>query len=102
MFHLIHNYVEICDVEHFACGKCFHEPESYWTDWEKANADKYPRGYCPHGVKVCKCGKWKSYGSHGEMSLLWAGCYKQVQSMAPGIRIRKYRDYDIYIDEEEK
>ncbi len=102
MIHILHNYISVADVDHSACGKCFHEPESYWTEWELKNKDKYPKGYCPHSVQVCKCGKWKSFGSHGAMTGLWSGCHKQVLSMVDkGIKVRKYRDFDIFIGEED-
>lgn len=45
-------------------------------------AKKYPKGFCPHSVKVCiKCGKFEGYGSHGKLTVIPDNCKKQVEYM---------------------
>lgn len=75
---ICHNYVRIEDVDQSFCGECFVTLRQV-PDHLK---EKYPKGYCPHGFKVCpRCGKSVGYGSHGRLTVVPDSCKKQVASM---------------------
>jgi len=75
--HLFHKYISVIDVDHSGCGQCFRIP-----DWmSKELAAKYPKGYCPHSFEICKCGKWKGWGSHGRLTIVPDGCQSQIRKM---------------------
>jgi len=73
--HLFHKYVKV--TKDNVCGGCFKQPE----DVPSHLKEKYPDGWCPHSFEVCKCGKWKGWGSHGRLTIVPDGCQSQIRKM---------------------
>lgn len=62
---IFHKYKAVDKDEHTHCGRCF---STY--------------GWCSHSIKICiKCGKFKGYGGHGELSVIPDSCMMQVVYM---------------------
>jgi hypothetical protein len=80
LIHLFHKYISVVDIDHSICGNCFTMPDRM----SEKLAAEYPQGYCPHSFKVCKCGKWKGWGSHGRLSVIPDNCKRQIDRMIRG------------------
>jgi hypothetical protein len=77
---IFHKYIRVEEVDdHSLCGNCFEQPKRWWPPERLV---EYPKGYCPHSIKVCiKCGKVEGYGSHGRIREIPQSCLSQVIKM---------------------
>lgn len=64
-FHIFHKYQKPDYAS--ICGGCY---KNY--------------GRCSHSLIVCKCGKYKAYGSHGKLTCIPDTCMEAYQSLLYG------------------